>query len=197
VGSVGRLQAVKDPANLARAFVLALASQPEAARRMRRVLVGDGPAREEVRAILHQAGVEQLAWFAGERDDVPELLARLDCFVLPSQSEGISNTLLEAMAAGRCIIATRVGGNPELVEHGLSGTLVPARDPAALAAAILSYFRAPALAARHAAAARARAAAEFSLERMVGRYEQLYLQLLAARHAGTPAALPASTPPQS
>jgi sugar transferase (PEP-CTERM/EpsH1 system associated) len=196
VGTVGRLQAVKDQVNLARAFVLAVGSMPQAADRMRLVIVGDGPLREEVRAILRAAGAEQLAWFAGERDDVPELLARLDCFVLPSQTEGISNTLLEAMSAGRCIVATNVGGNAELVENGVSGTLVPARDPAALAAAMLSYFCDPALAARHASAARARADAEFSLERMVGRYEQLYLRLLAARQPGTPAALPASTPPR-
>jgi sugar transferase (PEP-CTERM/EpsH1 system associated) len=185
VGTVGRLQAVKDQSNLARAFVLAVQSSPHAAARMRLVIVGDGPLRQQVAGILREGGVESLAWFAGERDDVPALLARLDCFVLPSQAEGISNTLLEAMASRRCIVATRVGGNAELVEDGTSGTLVPPGDPRALAAAMLAYLFDPERAARHAACARARAVHDFSLDRMVGDYEAVYLRLLAGRPVQT------------
>jgi sugar transferase (PEP-CTERM/EpsH1 system associated) len=191
VGTVGRLEAVKDQCNLAHAFVLAVQRTPDAARRMRLVIVGDGPLRAAVRAILAQAGVERLAWFAGERDDVPQLLQLLDCFALPSQTEGISNTLLEAMACGRCIVATRVGGNAELIEHEVSGTLVPPRDPLRLSAAILRYFADTGRARAHAAAARARAVDQFSLERMVAQYEQLYLSLLSARRPSAVASLAA------
>jgi sugar transferase (PEP-CTERM/EpsH1 system associated) len=196
VGTVGRLEAVKDQCNLARAFVLAVKRSPEAAHRMRLVIVGDGPLRPTVEGILRDARVAHLAWLAGARDDVPRLLQMLDCFALPSQTEGISNTILEAMACGRCIVATRVGGNAELVEDGLSGTLVPAHDPAKLAEAILRYFTDPALAASHAAAAHARAIGEFSLERMVAQYEALYLAMLSARRATARAGITATTPPQ-
>jgi glycosyltransferase involved in cell wall biosynthesis len=116
---------------------------------------------------------------------VPALHALLDCFDLPSQAEGISNTLLEAMASRRCIVATRVGGNAELVEDGTSGTLVPPGDPQALAAAMLAYLFDPERAARHAACARARAVHDFSLDRMVGDYEAVYLRLLAGRPVQT------------
>ena len=195
MGTVGRLEAVKDQCNLARAFVLAVKGEPEAARRMRLVIVGDGPLRGAVRAILSEAGVEHLAWLAGERDDVPQLLNRLDCFALPSETEGISNTLLEAMACGRCIVATQVGGNAELIEQDVSGTLVPARDAAGLSAAILRYFFEPERSRAHAAAARASAVDQFSLERMVAQYEQLYLSLLATRQPRAVAARAAPMPP--
>jgi sugar transferase (PEP-CTERM/EpsH1 system associated) len=188
VGSVGRLDRVKDHCNLAQAFACAVQDDPQAARRMRLAIVGEGAMRAEILAVLRAAGVEHLAWLPGERDDVARVLQRLDCFVLPSQAEGISNTILEAMASGRCIVATEVGGNAELIEDGVSGTLVPARDPRRLADAILAAFREPERAAAHGAAARARAERELSLERMVSRYEALYLSLLAARRQPVPAA---------
>jgi sugar transferase (PEP-CTERM/EpsH1 system associated) len=195
VGTVGRLDAVKDHCNLARAFALAVAAHPAAARRMRLVIVGEGPTLAAVRAILREAGIEQLAWFAGERDDVPRLLQHLDCFVLPSQAEGISNTLLEAMACGRCIVATRVGGNPELVEDGVSGTLVAPRDPGALSVAVLRCFADPWLIRAHGAAARERAVEQFSLEHMVARYQALYLTLLARHRRRVGAGLAVSARP--
>ena len=196
VGTVGRLESVKDQCNLARAFVHAIRRAPAAAERMRLVIVGDGPQRAAVREILQQAGVEELAWLAGERDDVPRLLQRFDCFVLPSQTEGISNTLLEAMACGRCIVATRVGGNAELVQDGATGTLVPPRDPARLGEAMLRYFFDPRRARDHAVAARARAVEQFSLERMVAQYERLYLSLLASHRSRAKAGLATPTRPQ-
>ncbi len=118
VGTVGRMEAVKDQTNLARAFVAALKADPEARARLRLVLVGDGKLKSEVEAILESAGVRDLAWFAGERADVVPLLQGLDCFVLPSLAEGVSNTMLEAMACGLPVVATRVGANAELVETG-------------------------------------------------------------------------------
>ncbi|MFZ5539241.1 MAG: TIGR03088 family PEP-CTERM/XrtA system glycosyltransferase [Pseudomonadota bacterium] len=181
VGTVGRLEAVKDQTNLARAFVRALAMSPQAARRLRLVLVGDGPLRGEIESIVRAANVESLVWFAGERSDVPELMRGLDCFVLPSLAEGISNTLLEAMASGLPAIATRVGANADLMEDGLSGRLVPRADPDALAREILSYLDDPARARRHGRAGRQIVERRFSLDRMVGDYENLYMRLLAAR----------------
>lgn len=190
VGTVGRMESVKDQTNLARAFVAALRARPEARQRMRLVLVGDGQLKSEVEAILIGAGMREFAWFAGERADVVPLLQSLDCFVLPSLAEGVSNTILEAMACGLPIVATDVGASGELVEEGVTGRLVPAADSAALAREILAYFDDPALAARHGHAARLRTERDFSLERMVDRYHRLYTGLPTPRVAATPATAP-------
>ncbi|HVG04112.1 MAG TPA: TIGR03088 family PEP-CTERM/XrtA system glycosyltransferase [Burkholderiaceae bacterium] len=181
VGTVGRMDHVKDQTTLAHAFVHALATKPDARRRMRLVIVGEGALRAEVEGVLNGAGARELAWFAGERDDVPQVMRGLDCFVLPSLGEGISNTILEAMASALPVIATRVGGNAELVEDGVTGHLVPAANPAALAEAMLHYFDDPASAQRHGRAARVRVERSFSLARMVDSYDQLYLVTVAAK----------------
>lgn len=178
VGTVGRLQTVKDQTNLARAFVDVLRFDPSAAERIRLVMVGDGPLRSDVEKILDEAGVRHLAWLPGERKDIPEVLRGLDCFVLPSLAEGISNTILEAMATGLPVVATNVGGNGELVEEGMTGKLVPAADSKALGKAIMEYYRHPQAARRHGRAGRSRVERQFSLERMVRQYENVYLDLL-------------------
>ena len=116
---------VKDQSTLARAFVAALQMNPSARDRMRLVIVGEGALRAEAERILDDGGAGELAWFAGQRTDIPEIMRGLDCFVLPSRGEGISNTILEAMACALPVVATRVGGNAELVEDGLTGRLVP------------------------------------------------------------------------
>ena len=149
IGTVGRMETVKDQTNLAQAFVRALAMHPEARRRMRLVLVGDGSLRPAVEAILDQAQARELAWIAGERTDVAAIMRGLDCFVLPSLAEGVSNTILEAMACGIPVIATRVGANGALVEEGVSGQLVPPRNSDALAREMIAYFDAPSTARRH------------------------------------------------
>ncbi|MBL8249211.1 MAG: glycosyltransferase, partial [Candidatus Competibacter sp.] len=113
-------------------------------------------------------------WLAGSRDEVPELLRSLDLFVLPSRAEGISNTILEAMACGLPVVATDVGGNAELVAKGETGQLVPANDPAALAAAIRGYVDDPDRMRAHGAAGRRRVEARFSLEAMVAAYRAVY-----------------------
>ena len=186
VGTVGRMQAVKDQVNLARAFVRAVRLAPESNKRLRLVLVGDGPLRAECEAILRDAGVAHLAWLAGERADVPDIMRGLDCFVLPSLAEGISNTILEAMASGLPVIATRVGGNAELVEDGMTGRLVPAADSEALAREIIGYYGDPPLARRHGWAGRQLVERSFSIDRMVARYHRLYESELARRGAGLP-----------
>jgi len=171
---------VKDQSTLARAFVLAVHGSPNARNRMRLIIVGDGALRVECERIVGDAGMRELAWFAGERNDIAQVMRGLDCFVLPSLGEGISNTILEAMACALPVIATRVGGNPELVDEGVTGKTVIAGDPSALSRAILSYFEDGALARRHGIAARSRIERAFSLSHMVESYHQLYSAELRA-----------------
>jgi sugar transferase (PEP-CTERM/EpsH1 system associated) len=178
IGTVGRMTGIKSPLTLARAFVELLDSEPDARKRLRLVLVGDGPELASVRALLADAGAADLAWLPGARDDVPQLMRAMDLFVLSSLNEGISNTILEAMASGLPIVATNVGGNAELVRDGGTGILVPPGDPAALAAALRRYLRDPALREAHALAARERALADFSMEAMVRGYLDVYDRLL-------------------
>jgi sugar transferase (PEP-CTERM/EpsH1 system associated) len=173
VGTVGRMQPVKNQTMLAEAFVRAVQSRPRG-RDLRLVMIGEGPVRAEVEKVLSDAGMRELAWLPGERSDVPDVLRGLDVFALPSLAEGVSNTILEAMACGLPVVATRVGGNPELVDDGATGRLVPARDSQALAAAIVQYFDDRALSRRHGGAARSAAVRRFSLERMVRDYHALY-----------------------
>jgi sugar transferase (PEP-CTERM/EpsH1 system associated) len=191
VGTVGRMQAVKNQTSLAEAFVQAVELDPPARRRMRLVMVGDGPLRTRAAEILDRAGVRDLAWLPGERGDVPQIMRGMDCFALPSLAEGISNTILEAMASGLPVVATDVGGNPDLVENAITGRLVRAADSAALAAAVLEYFRAPPVARRHGKAGRRRTERDLSLDRMAAAYERLYLDVLK-RPAGAAARLGAA-----
>lgn len=186
VGTVGRMQEVKDQTRLARAFVRALERCPGAERTLRLVMVGDGPLLEPARRLLEQAGAGHLAWLPGERPDVADILRGLDCFVLPSLAEGVSNTILEAMASALPVVATRVGGNAELVLDHMTGRLVPQADSEALATRILDYFQHPETARRHGKAGRCRAQREFSLERMVAGYLELYDSLVSrSRHRAT------------
>jgi sugar transferase (PEP-CTERM/EpsH1 system associated) len=188
VGSVARLESIKDPLNLIRAFTIVFRMRASAREHLRLVVAGDGSLRSEAERLLSQAGVRHLAWFGGERHDAPEFMRGLDCFVLPSLAEGVSNTILEAMATRLPIIATRVGGNAELIESGLSGTLVPAGKPEALAEAILAYYGDRATAHRHAKAAQYAAATRFSLPVMIAEYAKVYERALFA--AGVPVNVP-------
>ncbi|MBT9501002.1 MAG: TIGR03088 family PEP-CTERM/XrtA system glycosyltransferase [Burkholderiaceae bacterium] len=181
VGTVGRMQTVKDQLGLARAFVLALEQRPDLRSRLRLVMIGDGPLREQAQALLQAHGAADLAWLPGERSDVAQIMSGLDCFVLPSLGEGISNTILEAMACGLPVIATDVGGNAELVNRGHTGLIVPAADAQALADAILNLVDDPAKAQAMGQAGRRLAQQKFSLPAMVGAYQGLYDRLLDQR----------------
>ncbi|MCX2865031.1 TIGR03088 family PEP-CTERM/XrtA system glycosyltransferase [Paucibacter sp. PLA-PC-4] len=181
IGTVGRMQTVKDQTNLARAFVLALQQRPDLRPRLRLVMAGAGPLREQAQQLLAEAGVAELAWLPGERADVAGWMRGLDCFVLPSLAEGVSNTILEAMACGLPVIATAVGGNVELVEEGRSGLLVPAADPQALAASLVKLADDGALARRLGATGRRSVEQRFAMPVMVAGYQGLYDELLAAR----------------
>jgi sugar transferase (PEP-CTERM/EpsH1 system associated) len=179
VGTVGRMERIKDPLNLASAFVRAIEVQPAAAKHLRLVMVGDGALRGAVNAVLDRPGMRDRVWFAGERADVPDMLRGLDCFVLPSLAEGVSNTILEAMATGLPVIATRVGGNGELIESGMTGTLVPPANSDALARAMLDYFNDRVTARRHAKAGQRAVESRFSLSKMVADYTSVYERALA------------------
>lgn len=136
VGTVGRLTPVKDQRTLLRAVAQLRAVDPELGPRLRVMLVGDGPLGGDLAALVEELGLGDIAWLPGARDDVDELLRLMDVFVLPSLGEGISNTVLEAMASGLPVVATAVGGNLELVRDGENGHLVPVGDAAALAGAL-------------------------------------------------------------
>ena len=190
-GWVGRMDPVKDLPNLLQAFARAT-RRPGS--RLRLVLVGDGPMRPAVERLVVQHGLGDRVWLAGERADIPEIMRGLDCFVLPSLGEGISNTVLEAMATRLAVVATRVGGNSELIEPGMTGLLVPPGDRDALADALVRYSSDRAMARRHAKAARRVAQSRFSLARMVGDYCSLYETALAAAGVPLPPAAEALSP---
>ncbi len=154
IGSVGRLEGIKDPLNLVRAFVRTLAMRPAAATTLRLVVAGDGALKEQAESVLSDAGV--------------------------------SNTILEAMATRLPVVATRVGGNVELIESGMTGTLVPSAHPDALARAILDYFGDRATAHRHAKAAHRVAETRFSLATMVATYASVYERALTAAGVALP-----------
>jgi sugar transferase (PEP-CTERM/EpsH1 system associated) len=181
VGTVGRMQTVKHQTLLARAFVRALELAPALRNFARLVMVGEGPLRAECQAILDEAGAGALAWLPGERTDVPEVMRGLNGFVLPSLAEGISNTILEAMATALPVIATRVGGNAELVDDGRTGALVPPDDVDALAQALVRMATDPARAAAMGRAGRAEVERRFSLQAMVAAYQALYDRELGVR----------------
>lgn len=178
VGTVGRMQTVKDQVMLAQAFVQALALAPELKARMRLVMVGEGPLRAQAQAVLNEAGVAHLAWLPGERSDVADIMRGLHAFALPSLGEGISNTILEAMASGLPVIATAVGGNADLVLHGQTGYIVPPADPQAMAHQLVALAANPEQARRMGQTGRQRVLNSFSMQAMVSTYQRVYDQQL-------------------
>jgi sugar transferase (PEP-CTERM/EpsH1 system associated) len=174
VGTVGRMQEIKDQVNLARAFVHALAMKPRSREKLRLIMIGEGPLKVQVEQILSDAGVRDLAWLPGKLDDVAHLLRGMDGFVLPSRAEGISNTILEAMASGLPVIATDVVGNGELLVSDETGELVPAENPEALAAAILRQYLNPVVYMAMGRAGRTRVERLFSMDSMVRSYLDVY-----------------------
>lgn len=188
IGSVGRMVAVKDYPTLVRAFIRlqAMAAEPQG---LRLVLVGDGPERAVCETLARDAGLAGQVWFAGARDDIPEVLRLMDLFVLPSLGEGISNTILEAMATSLPVLASRVGGNPELVRPGETGSLFAAGDTEGLARLLREYALDADRRAREGAAARARVEREFALERMAAAYQAVYDDILGRGLPGLEASI--------
>ena len=188
VGWVGRMDPVKGLSHLLTALARTTGS------RLRLVLVGDGPERAKVQGLIAAHNLADRVWLAGEHADIAQLMRGFDCFTLPSLGEGISNTILEAMASRLPVVASHVGGNGELIESGMTGTLVPPSDPDSLAEALLAYFRDRATARRHGKAARRVAEERFSLSRMVSDYCSLYESALAAAGVPIPGASQALAP---
>jgi glycosyltransferase involved in cell wall biosynthesis len=170
LGTVARLDAVKDLGTLLRA-VAALRRQSQT---VFLAIVGEGPERRSLEELARSLGIETGVRFAGQRDDARALLPAFDLYVNSSISEGISLTLLEAMAACRPIVATRVGGTPEVVVDHVTGLLVPSRSPDCLAGAVAGLMRAAPTRRAMGLAGRARMEREFSLARMVGDYVRVY-----------------------
>jgi glycosyltransferase involved in cell wall biosynthesis len=170
VASVARLDAVKDLTTLIRAVAEARQSAPA----LRLILIGDGAERPQLDEVVRRERVSDNVRFMGHRDDSRALLAGADLYANSSTSEGISLTILEAMAAGLPVVATRVGGTPEVVLDGQTGRLVDARDPSAMAAALVEFSLRRAAASAMGAAGRHRVCQHFTIDRMVEQYAAMY-----------------------
>jgi sugar transferase (PEP-CTERM/EpsH1 system associated) len=181
IGTVGRLSGEKDQGNLIEAFALLLRGAATQEKCLRLVIIGDGPMRPELEQRVRTLKLEESVEFLGERDDVPALCRSLDIFALPSLGEGISNTILEAMASGLPVVATNVGGNSELVRHGETGFIVPSANAAAMADALAEYVKDAALRKQHGMEGRRRVERCFSMDSMVGGYLELYDSILGLR----------------
>ena len=177
IGVAARMTAQKGHAHLLDALPAVLARVPAVVC----VLIGDGPLRAAIEARARALGVAGRCRFTGARADVADLVAALEIVVLPSRSEGLPFALLEAMALGKPVVATTVGGCPEVVEHGRTGLLTPPGDPPALADAILRLLECPGEARAMGEAGAARVRADFTLTRMVRELEAIYAAALAAR----------------
>ena len=170
IGTAGRLSLVKGHETFLRAARLILDQQPGA----RFVIAGDGPLESDLKALAVQLRIDRACVFAGARGDVNNLLAALDVFVLPSLSEGLPMAVLEAMAAGKPVVASRVGGLPEVIQHGVSGLLVPPSDANALARACVDLAADREWASRLGAEAKRAVAEEFSHRRSGAAVSDLY-----------------------
>jgi len=161
IGTVGRLDPIKDHPALFQAFERLKGN----GRNVRLLIAGDGAERKKLEKIAPNDVI-----FLGNRGDIPEILRSFDLFVISSRNEGISNTILEAMATGLPVVATAVGGNPELVNDGITGTLVPPNDPNSIASAISNYIQNIDLMISHGRNGRSRVEKFFSIEKMVKNY---------------------------
>jgi glycosyltransferase involved in cell wall biosynthesis len=179
IAAVARFHPVKDHRTLLRAFADVAHSKPD----VDLLLVGDGPLRGELERLTHELKISDRTRFLGVRDDVADILRAADVFALTSLSEAASITLLEAMASETPVVATAVGGNPEIVRDGIDGLLVPRRDPSAIATALIRVLDDPRMARAMGLAAAERVRSQFCLERTVEQYYGLYLALSNGRRA--------------
>jgi glycosyltransferase involved in cell wall biosynthesis len=168
VGTVGRLAPEKDQALLVKAMA------PLLGERRRLVIVGEGPEREALRVVIQEAKGERYVRLTGARSDIARLLSAFDAFALPSRTEGLPLVLLEAMASELPVVATSVGGIPDLVGSGVTGLLVPPSDIPAMRAALFSLAESPALSHELGGAARRRVLALHSVDAMARAYGHLY-----------------------
>lgn len=163
------------------AFLRAAARVSQSGAKAEFVLVGDGPCRQEFERMAQDLGLDSRVVFWGERQDIPAVLASLDLTVVPSVSESLPNVILESMAAGVPVVATRVGGIPEIVEDGRNGLLTPPGDDQRMAEAIERLVREPSLRKEFGQRAKEYAMAHFHWDRISEQYEELYESLLAEK----------------
>lgn len=178
---VGMIARMNSPVKNHPAFLRVAANVSEQCPEVEFALVGDGPLRPALETLAGELGVKNKVMFLGERHDIPAVLASLDVSVLISSSESLSNVILESMAAGVPVVATDVGGNPELVKDGQTGLLVPTNDEDSLIEAITRFVRDPVFRAECAARSRQFARAHFHVDEVRRRFEQLYVELADKR----------------
>ncbi len=172
IGTVGRMHGVKDQINLVRAFIELRKAKHTS--HVRLLLIGEGPLRQTAGLLLEKAGLIDDVWLPGARNDIADIMRGMDVFVLPSSAEGISNTILEAMASALPVIATDVGGNAELVNDATTGTIVPKSNHLILAKALVNYIKHPEILKQHGQAGYQRIQTEFSMDTMVKQYLGVY-----------------------
>ncbi len=178
---LGMLARMNNPVKNHPAFLKAAAKLSQTFPGAEFLLVGDGPLRPELSQMAAELGIKEKVIFAGERHDIPAMLASLDVSVLISSSESLSNVILESMAAGVPVVATDVGGNPELVKHGETGLLVPMGNEEKLVEALARLVRDPDLRSHYAARSKDFARAHFHIDEVCRQFEQLYVTLAKGR----------------
>jgi glycosyltransferase involved in cell wall biosynthesis len=177
IGALGNLRPEK---NL-ETFLMAARSIADAIPSAEFLVIGDGPEGNELKSLANDLHLSESVHFLGERPDVPDLLAALDILVMSSYSESFPNAILEAMAAGKPVVATNVGGIPEVVEEGQTGFLVPARDPEAMSDRILLLCRDSVLRLQMGRVARARVESNFTVQAVTAKLEGIYVRALRER----------------
>ena len=187
IGNTGRLMPQKDNQTLIRA--MEHLGQLIVGKPIILLLAGDGPDRRKLEHIVHSLGLGEKVRLLGFRTDIPAFLAGLDIFVSPSLWEGLSISLMEAMAAARPIVTTTIPPNAELIEHEVTGLLVPPNSPRQVAEAIAQFVREPELAQRCARAARQRVLEHYTIDRMFQETWDLYVNLLGEKRPESVAAL--------
>ena len=174
IGTVGRMHGVKDQLTLVKAFIQICEQYPELNAKLKLLIVGEGPLKARAEQMLEESQLSEQTWLPGERSDIAEILRHLDIFILPSQAEGISNTILEAMATGLPVIATDVGGNPELVIDGMTGCLVGPNNSELMAEKIMDYVNNEEKRRQHGQNGYQQVLQKFSLTAMVDQYKAVY-----------------------
>jgi sugar transferase (PEP-CTERM/EpsH1 system associated) len=181
IGTVGRIQDVKNHAGLIDAFLFLCAQLPEQKERLRLVIIGDGPLLAGLKQKVSDAGMDAFVWLPGAREDIAALMQTFSVFAMTSIAEGTPVVVLEAMASGLPVVATKVGGMPEVILDNVTGKLVPVHDNQAFASALAGYVLAPELRLQHGAAGRQRIERSYSIEAMLEAYTGLYDTLCTAK----------------